>query len=164
RSLHRPPSTAWSPANSAARNRWRGPRPARSLRPSSAWDARSRSAAGRARPASPFAPRARRAPAAAPRAGDASPHDFCRWRCAAARTSEFTGERGAGLERALLARAGMDEHVARLLLSVGDGKSHALAAHDAGVADLTARLRVERRLVEDDGAALAGTQRVDFVP
>src|SRR5262249_19890682 len=31
-------------------------------------------------------------------------------------------------------------------------------------ADLTARHRVERRLVEDDGAALAGTQRVDFVP
>src|SRR5262249_50375867 len=71
---------------------------------------------------------------------------------------------GADLERALLDRAGMDEHVARLLLSVGDGKAHALAAHDAGVADLTARLRVERRLVEDDGAALAGTQRVDFVP
>ena len=47
------------------------------LAPSSAWDARSRSAAGRAPPASPSAPRDRRAPGAAPRAAGASPND-CR--------------------------------------------------------------------------------------
>src|SRR5262249_59524808 len=57
----------------------------------------------------------------------------------------------------------MDEHVARLALRVGDGKTHALSGHDAGVADLPARLAVERRLVEDDGAALAGAQRIDLV-
>ena len=45
---------------------------------SSAWDARSRSAAGRARPASPSAPRDRRAPGAAPRAADASPNGSAR--------------------------------------------------------------------------------------
>ena len=79
----RPPSAAWSPARSAARRRWRCPRPARSPPPSSAWDARSRSAAGRARPASPSARRGRRAPGAAPRAGDASPNDVCRMALAA---------------------------------------------------------------------------------
>src|SRR5262252_11042417 len=83
---------------------------------------------------------------------------------AAAGMIDFKRERGADLERALLDRAGMDEHVARLLLGVSDGKVHALAAHDAGVADLTTLLRVKRRLIEDDRAALAGTQRVDFVP
>ena len=45
---------------------------------SSAWDARSRSAAGRARPASPSARRDRRAPGAAPRAADASPNGCAR--------------------------------------------------------------------------------------
>ncbi len=47
-----------------------------------AWDARSRSAAGRARPASPSARRDRRAPGAAPRAADASPNG---WRGSAPR-------------------------------------------------------------------------------
>src|SRR5262249_25499685 len=41
--------------------------------------------------------------------------------------------------------------------------AHAIAAHDAGVADLTAGLGVKRRLVEDDGAALARPQRVDLL-
>ena len=44
----------------------------------SAWDGRSRSAAGRARPASPSASRGRRAPGAAPRAADASPNGCAR--------------------------------------------------------------------------------------
>ena len=68
--------------SSAARCRWRCPRPARSPRASSAWYARSRSAAGRARPASPSARRDRRAPGAAPRAADASPNG---WRGSRAR-------------------------------------------------------------------------------
>src|SRR5260221_6956851 len=76
---------------------------------------------------------------------------------------DFERERGADLERALLDSSGMDEHVARLLLGVGDGKVHAVAAHDAGVADLTAGLGVKRRLVEDDGAALASPQRIDLL-
>src|SRR5499433_328514 len=73
---------------------------------------------------------------------------------ATAGTIDFQREGGADLERALLDRSGMDEHVARLLLGVGDGKAHALTAHGAGIADLPARLRIKRRLVEDDGAAL----------
>src|SRR5262249_58031039 len=59
--------------------------------------------------------------------------------------------------------SGMDEHVTRLLLGVGDGKVHTVAAHDTGVADLTAGLGVKRRLVEDDGAALPGPQRIDLL-
>ncbi len=57
----------------------------------------------------------------------------------------------------------MDEHVARLLLGVGDNDGDALAPHLALVADLAAALAVERRLVDHDGAALAGLQRVDFL-
>ena len=76
---------------------------------------------------------------------------------------DFQRERGADFERALLDGSRMDEHVARLLLGVGDGKVHAVAAHDAGVADLTAGLGVKRRLVEDDGAALPGPQRIDLL-
>ena len=35
--------------------------------------------------------------------------------------------------------------------------------HHAGVANLAARFAVERRLVEDDGAALASAQSVDLL-
>src|SRR5579871_1552301 len=49
----------------------------------------------------------------------------------------------------------MHEHVAVLLLRIGDLEAHAVATHDAGVADLAAGLTVERRLVEDDSADLA---------
>src|SRR5262245_18386977 len=76
---------------------------------------------------------------------------------------DFPRERGADPERALLDGSGMDEHLARLLLGVGDGKVHAVAAHEAGVADLTAGLGVKRRLVEDDGTALPGSQRIDLL-
>src|SRR6201987_2648366 len=72
-------------------------------------------------------------------------------------------ERGADLERAFLQPSGMDEQVPRLALRIGDGKTHAFAGHDAGVADLPARLAVERRLVEDDGAALARAQGIDLL-
>ena len=53
------------------------------LAPSSAWDARSRSAAGRAPPASPSARRDRRAPGAAPRAADAWRNGWRGSRCGA---------------------------------------------------------------------------------
>ena len=95
-----------------------------SCRASSAWDGRNRSAAGRARPASPSARHDRRAPGAAPRAGGGWPNGFAGSRCG-----------GHGRPRARAQRptssvpsstdAGMDEHVARLLLGVGDAQAHA---------------------------------------
>jgi hypothetical protein len=49
------------------------------------------------------------------------------------------------------------------LLHVLDNRAAALADHRAGVADLTAGLGVERRLVDDDSDAFAGTGRLDAV-
>src|SRR6478752_8873354 len=72
-------------------------------------------------------------------------------------------ERGTDFERPFLQPSGMDEHVARLALRINYGKTHAFARHDAGVADLPARLAVERRLVEHDGAALVRAQGVDLL-
>ena len=63
----------------AAPPRWRAPRSPQFVRRRSAWDGRSRSAAGRARPASPSARHGCRAPRAAPRAADGSPNG---WRAA----------------------------------------------------------------------------------
>ena len=74
----------------------------------------------------------------------------------AARVIDVERERRAGLERALLDRADVHEQVAGLLLGVGDAEAHAVGGHHAGVADLAAGLAVERRLVDDDRAALAG--------
>ena len=124
----RAPSAASSPANSAARNRWRGPRPSPTPPPSSAWDARSRTAAGRARPASPSARRDRRAPGAAPRAGDASPNGCAR---IALRREPIHLKRQRlrpTLRRALLDRADVDKQVAGLLLRVGHLEAHAVGA------------------------------------
>src|SRR5882757_7109842 len=56
----------------------------------------------------------------------------------------------------------MYEQVAGPLLGIGDAESHALASQHAGVADLAAGLRVERRLVQHDRAALAGLEAVDL--
>ena len=47
---------------------------------------------------------------------------------AAARMIDLERERRADLERALLDRAGMHEHVAGLLLGVGDAEAHAVGA------------------------------------
>ena len=78
---------------------------------SSAWDARSRSAAGPARPASPSARHGCRAPGAAPRAADGSPNG---WRGAgAARMIDLKLDRVADLDRALVDLADMDEQVAQ---------------------------------------------------
>src|SRR5438552_156210 len=82
---------------------------------------------------------------------------------AAPRTIDLERERGAHVERALFHRAGMDEHVARLALGVGYREPHPVGMHHAGVANLAARFAVERRLVEDDGAALASAQSVDLL-
>ncbi len=72
-------------------------------------------------------------------------------------------QRGARLQRALLHRAEMHEEIAGLLLGVGDAEAHALPGHHAGVADLAAGLRVKRRLVQNDGAALAGLEAFDLL-
>ena len=83
------------------------------LAPSSAWDARSRSAAGRARPASPSARRDRRAPGAAPRAAGASPNGCARI-ARTPRMIDLERERRADLQRALLDRDRVREQVAGL--------------------------------------------------
>ena len=70
---------------------------------------------------------------------------------------------GAHLQRALLHWAQMHEEVAGLLLGVGDAELDALARQQAGVADLAAGLRIERRLVEHDRTALAGLQAVGIL-
>src|SRR5882724_8466026 len=57
----------------------------------------------------------------------------------------------------------MGEHVACLLLRVGNAKARARARHSAGVADLATRFGIERRLVEDDGAVLARLQARDLL-
>src|SRR5688572_32059779 len=75
------------------------------------------------------------------------------------RMIDLERKRGAGLQRALLDRADVHEQVAPLLLSVGDTEAHAVASHHAGVADLAAGFAVERRLVDDDSAALAPAER-----
>src|SRR3954468_1683642 len=64
----------------------------------------------------------------------------------------------ADLEGALLDDDVVHEEVAELLLGVGDAHAHVDRRHGAGVPDLTAGFAVERRLVEDDEAALAGRE------
>ena len=72
-------------------------------------------------------------------------------------------ERSPGLEAALPDRAEMHEEVAGAFLRVGDGKTHAVRGHHADVADLPAGLGIERRLIENDGAALAFLQGTHFL-
>src|SRR6516225_12498921 len=57
----------------------------------------------------------------------------------------------------------MHEEIAGLLLRVDNAKLDALARHHAGIADLAARFRVERRLVQHDCAAFAGLQASDLL-
>ena len=66
------------------------------------------------------------------------------------------------LQGALLHRAQMHEQIAGLLLGLGDTEAHALAGHHTGVADLTAGLRIERRLVQHDRARLARFEAFDL--
>src|SRR5271168_924747 len=71
-------------------------------------------------------------------------------------------QRRARLERALLDGAEMHKEIAGHLLGIGDAEPHTLAGHDAGVADLAAGFRVERRLVQNDRTALACLELVDL--
>src|SRR5215469_14253000 len=57
----------------------------------------------------------------------------------------------------------MHVEVAGLLLGIGDAEFDALARKRAGIADLAARLRIERRLVQNDAAAVARFQGIDFL-
>ena len=56
----------------------------------------------------------------------------------------------------------MDDEVAEFLARVGDFGAKAGRGDLADVADLTAGLAVERRLVEDQRSALARVERLDF--
>ena len=65
----------------------------------------------------------------------------------------------ADLERALLDAAQMHEHVAELLLRIGDAEQRALRALDhALIAHLAAGLSVERRLVEHERGLIPGLE------
>src|SRR5579863_3552621 len=55
----------------------------------------------------------------------------------------------------------MHKEIAGFLLRVGDAEAHALAGHDADIADLTAGLRVKWRLVQNDRATLASLELID---
>ena len=80
----------------------------------------------------------------------------------AARVIDIEFQRRSGAERAFLDGDAMGEHVARHLLRVGDAHPHAVRMHDAGVADLSAGLAIERRLVEHHESALAFVQPLDL--
>ena len=70
---------------------------------------------------------------------------------------EFDGV--TGLEASGFDLADMDEQIAEFLLRIGDAKERAFRPlDDAGVADLPAAFAIERRLVEDKRAVLAGLQ------
>ncbi len=58
----------------------------------------------------------------------------------------------------------MNDEIAELLARVGDFRAEAGRGDFADVADLSAGLAVERRLVEDERAALAALQRLDLDP
>src|SRR5262249_28723947 len=72
---------------------------------------------------------------------------------------DFERKRRAHLEHPLLDHAGVHEEIAGLLLRIGDPEAQAVRGHRTGIADLPAGFAVKRRLVEDDGAALAGFER-----
>jgi len=65
----------------------------------------------------------------------------------ATRVVNLEQQRITDLDRALFDLDGMHEQVAGFLLRVDDGCVHSVAPHLASVADLTARLAIERRLV-----------------
>src|SRR3974377_866556 len=73
----------------------------------------------------------------------------------AARVVDLEQQRITDPDRALLDLDGMHEQVAGFLLRVDNGCVRSVAPHLASVADLTARLAMERRLVHYDGTALA---------
>src|SRR4029078_10287459 len=79
-----------------------------------------------------------------------------------ARMVDLELQRGARLQRALLHGAEMHEEIAGLLLRIGHAHRDARAGQQTDIADLAAGLAVERRLVQNYRAALAGLEAVDF--
>ena len=71
-------------------------------------------------------------------------------------------QRRADLQRPLLDLDLVDDQVAEPLLRVEHVEPQAGREHQPGVADLAARFAVERRLVEDEPAALAAPERTDL--
>ncbi len=71
-------------------------------------------------------------------------------------------QRHADLQRPLLHFDFVDEEVAELLLGVEDARAKSRRGDHADVADLAARLAVERRLIEDEPARLADGERGDL--
>src|SRR3954469_5848747 len=82
---------------------------------------------------------------------------------AAAGMIDVERERHADLERTLLHLAGVNEQITGLLLGVADRKADAVRRYGAGVAELAAGFAVERRLVDDHGAGLAGLEFGNFL-
>src|ERR1700684_1868944 len=81
----------------------------------------------------------------------------------AARVIGLWRERRSLLQRALFDYAAMGEQVTGVFLCIGDAETHAFAGQHTGIADLTARLAIEWRLIENDGAAFAFFERGDFL-
>ena len=84
----------------------------------------------------------------------------------AARAAWSTRElqRGADGERPLLDLDLVDDEIAELLLGVEHARAQARSEDQPDVADLAARLAVERRLVEDEPAALARASEPTSAP
>src|ERR1700722_7682373 len=82
---------------------------------------------------------------------------------AAAPMIHLERKRGANLQHALLDRADVDEHIAEMLLRVGDLESHTLTGQRPGVADLAAGFAIERGLIEDYPTAVALLQLGDLL-
>src|SRR5262249_25025937 len=72
-------------------------------------------------------------------------------------------QRRAWLDRALFDGTDMGVEVVGIFLRVGDLEANAIGAHHSGVADLAAGFAIERGLIENDDAALALFQRIDFL-
>src|ERR1700679_2084654 len=82
---------------------------------------------------------------------------------AAARMIDLERQRGAWLQRALFHRAGMRQQVAGMFLRSGDAEAHTVAGHHTSTADLPAGFAVKRRLVENERARLAFSERRDLL-
>src|SRR6185312_11657132 len=79
----------------------------------------------------------------------------------AARMIDFHLDRQTRSDRALLDAAGVHEDAVAALLRVRNLDDETVAVHHAGIADLTAGLAVERRLVDNDADRFAFPRLVD---
>src|SRR5579863_2556217 len=78
----------------------------------------------------------------------------------ARRVIDLEFERRAERELALFDLDLVNDQVAKLLLCVENARLDVRAEHETDIADLTARLAIEGRLIEDRPAALALRQRL----